>query len=97
QMNTLSLHDALPISLGIFEVSADGGEPSVLVRPDGEKGELAFQGPQILPDGGTLLYTELRVGQNWNSAHVVVRNLRTGETRVLRSEEHTSELQSREK
>jgi Tol biopolymer transport system component len=41
---------------GISRVSADGGQPTVIVPGDEKTGE-SFYGPQLLPDGKTLLFT----------------------------------------
>ena len=52
---------------GILQVSENGGTPEVLVST--KQGEIA-QGPQMLPDGRTILYT-LADGVDWDSARVV--------------------------
>ena len=65
---------------GIMEVSANGGTPNVIVKVDGEKGELAH-GPQLLPDG-SVLFT-LAKGQQWEDARTVVHSLKTGQRKVL--------------
>src|SRR5207249_10235758 len=84
---TLSLHDALPISVTATPspVNAPGGVPSVGVAAGAHRGvfgqyaDLAMQ---------LNLRFELKADQ--------FRNLRcTSQERQLRSEEHTSELQSR--
>ncbi len=41
--------------LGLFEVSAAGGEPKVFLKPDSRLGEFDFHDPHWLPDGKTLL------------------------------------------
>ena len=66
---------------GIFRVPASGGTPEVLVEMDATKGERAH-GPQVLPDGKTLLFT-LRTGDSWDEAQIVAQSLETGERRVL--------------
>ena len=67
---------------GIWQVAGSGGEPSVLIKLDPSKGEVA-QEPQIL-DGKTVLFT-LRsgAGTTWNDAQIVVQRLDTGERRVV--------------
>jgi Tol biopolymer transport system component len=65
---------------GIMEVSANGGTPNVIVKVDGEKGELAH-GPHLLPDG-SVLFT-LAKGQQWEDARTVVHSLKTGQRKVL--------------
>ena len=62
---------------GIWEVSANGGEPRVLV----EGGEGRAHGPQKLPDGKSLLFTFTEL--DWDSANVVVASLDTGERKTL--------------
>jgi serine/threonine-protein kinase len=42
---------------GLFEVSANGGEPRAIVRPDRGRGETLYAWPHFLPDGGSILYT----------------------------------------
>jgi eukaryotic-like serine/threonine-protein kinase len=68
---------------GIFQVPADGGQPELLVAPDATRGEVAFDGPQLLPDGRSLLFSLLERGQNWDGASVVMHRLDTGERRTL--------------
>jgi len=69
-------------SAGIFAVSADGGEPQLLTRPDPEADEVAMHGPQFLPNG-ELLFTLLRAGQNWNGGQIIVQDLESGERKLL--------------
>ncbi len=67
----------------ILRVSATGGNPELLVssKPD----EVA-DGPQVLPDGQTILFT-LNPGalspESWDRAAVVVQSLKTGERKTL--------------
>ena len=68
---------------GIFEVPAAGGVPQLLVAPDPKKGEIAVEGPQLLPDGKSLLFTLLHAGENWDRASVVLQRLDTGERTTL--------------
>ena len=65
---------------GIFQVSAAGGTPELLISVDADKGERAH-GPQILPDGRTVLFT-LAHG-DWNEAQIVVQSLDTGERQLV--------------
>ncbi len=66
---------------GIFQVSAAGGTPELLIPVDAENGERAH-GPQILPDGRNVLYT-LALTNDWNEAQIVVQSLDTRERRLL--------------
>jgi serine/threonine protein kinase/Tol biopolymer transport system component len=67
---------------GILRVSATGGKPALLASVN--SGEIAF-GPQMLPDGETLLFT---VGTSSRAsaseeARIVVQSLKTGTRRTL--------------
>jgi eukaryotic-like serine/threonine-protein kinase len=42
---------------GLFEVSANGGEPKAIARPDRGRGETLYAWPHFLPGGGSILYT----------------------------------------
>jgi serine/threonine-protein kinase len=71
---------------GIWRVSADGGTPEHLVPIHAD--EFAY-GPRMLPHGGALLFSIVKrgmmLGQStaWDSAHVVVHSLDTGERRTI--------------
>ncbi|TDI48705.1 MAG: serine/threonine protein kinase [Acidobacteria bacterium] len=64
--------------LGIWQVSANGGEPELLVSL--EEGKAADK-PQILP-GKAVLFTRT-TGRSWNASAIVVQSFETGEQRVL--------------
>jgi serine/threonine-protein kinase len=72
------------LGTGIVRVSANGGKPEVLVSVSAD--ELAH-GPQLLPDGNTLLFTLTRrtraTADPWQQAHIVVQSLKTGERQTL--------------
>ena len=64
----------------IMRVSPNGGKPEVLL--DLSNSEDGVFGPQLLPDGGTLLFT---IGKRtnaaidrWDEAQIVVQSLKTG-------------------
>jgi serine/threonine-protein kinase len=61
-------------SRGVLRVSSDGGacEPIISVS-NGQR----VHGPQLLPDGKTVLFT-LAQSANWDDAQVVVQSLATG-------------------
>jgi serine/threonine-protein kinase len=69
---------------GILRVSANGGQPEqvAVVKPT----ELAH-GPQVLPDGDTLLFTiasaSLSSSDRWDKAQIVAQSLRTGERTIV--------------
>ena len=67
-------------SAGIWEVSANGGEPRVLV--EGRNGAL-YRGPQKLPDENALLITVREGGASWDESTIVVDRLDTGERNTL--------------
>ncbi len=66
---------------GILRVSANGGTPEVIISMDSDKNELGH-GPQMLPDGKTLLFT-LRTSPAWDESQIVTQSLETGERRIL--------------
>ena len=67
---------------GIMRVSADGGDPELLVRA--EEGEQFF-GPKLLPDGELILYTMTNAtGPGlWDEAQIVAQPLAGGDRKVL--------------
>jgi serine/threonine-protein kinase len=69
-------------SLGLFRVSAAGGTPQLLTRPDHEKGELSHRWPQVLPRGKAVLFT-VWTGGSFDDARIEVLSLETGERKVL--------------
>jgi serine/threonine-protein kinase len=70
---------------GIMRVSPNGGKPEVLIGLSSSDG-LAY-GPQMLPDGGTLLFSiaspAAAAGDRWDKARIVVQSLKTGERKTL--------------
>jgi eukaryotic-like serine/threonine-protein kinase len=70
-------------SAGIMRIPDGGGNPETIVKL--ENGELA-RGPQLLPDGQTLLFTSIKgLGQeNWNSAEIVAYSLGSGSRKIVR-------------
>jgi Tol biopolymer transport system component len=49
-----------PIATGpLFSVSADGGQPAEVVRPDSSRQESALRFPEFLPDGRQFLFVSL--------------------------------------
>jgi serine/threonine-protein kinase len=75
-------------SRGIMRVSANGGEPEQLVAV--KHGEIA-QGPQVLPDGDSLLFTVAQEAGGafgptddvWDKAQIVVQSLKSGKRKTL--------------
>jgi serine/threonine-protein kinase len=69
---------------GLFRVSAAGGTPQALTRPDRKKGELKYLLPQILPGGRAILFTVTHSPlPTWEDTEIVAQSLSTGERTVL--------------
>ncbi len=66
-------------SVGLYHISASGGEPKPLAIPDPDKGEFGFVDPQILPGGETVLFQSGI--ESDNSAYVV--SLKTAEKKMV--------------
>ena len=66
---------------GLQRVSDAGGEPSVLTKPDRERGEGDHLWPEFLPGGEAVLFTITRAGGIEHE--VAVLDLRTGTSKVL--------------
>jgi eukaryotic-like serine/threonine-protein kinase len=66
---------------GVWRISANGGQPERIIPI--ERGWV--HGPQMLPDGHTVLFTQLQAqtGTSWEGAQIVVRDLVTGDQEVL--------------
>jgi serine/threonine-protein kinase len=66
-------------------VSAAGGTPEVLTRPDHAQGEVGHFWPEILPGGRAVLFTITSQSQTGGieTNQVAVRDLRTGAQKVL--------------
>jgi len=71
-------HDAPTV--GLYRVSAAGGEPEILASPDPDKGE-RMNMPQILPGGKAVLFSlaQIRTG----NSRVAVLSMETGEQKIL--------------
>ena len=66
---------------GIMRVSADGGEPEVVVKLD--PGEAAY-GPQVLDDGRLLYALATESGADrWDKAQIIVQSIASGERHVV--------------
>jgi len=64
---------------GLLRVSAAGGAPQELTRPDVARGETGHGGPHVLPDGRGVLFT---VGTGQGS-HIALLDPQTGKWRKL--------------
>ena len=71
-------------SQGLWRVSAAGGTPENVARPDPKAGELKYLLPQILPGGQTVLFTVSHTPlPTWEDTEVVAQSLTTGTRTVL--------------
>jgi serine/threonine-protein kinase len=68
---------------GLQRVSAAGGTPEVLTRPDRAHGEADHLWPEILPGGHAVLFTITSQTGGLETAQVAVRDLRSGTQKVL--------------
>ena len=70
---------------GIMRVSPDGGTPEMLVRVTARDGLAA--GPQLLPDGDTLLFTlapaDNPLSNFWDKGQILSQSLATGHRKTL--------------
>ncbi len=74
---------------GLQRVSAAGGEPAVLTRPNRDRGEADHLWPELLPDGRSVLFTVTSVSGGLDAAQIAVLDLDTGaQTIVLRGGSH---------
>jgi serine/threonine protein kinase len=70
--------------LGLWRISAEGGEPEPLTTPDRERGEKTHRFPDVLPDGSAVIFT---IGtadiETFDDARIAVLSLETGAQKVL--------------
>ncbi|MDA2925329.1 protein kinase, partial [Acidobacteria bacterium AH-259-L09] len=67
-------------AMGIWQVSAGGGERQVLVAPDFKKGERSYRWPQVLPGSKAVLFTiGSTTSASYDDANIAVLSLETGE------------------
>ena len=71
------------LDTGLQRVSASGGEPATLTRPDRERGEADHIWPEHLPGGHAVLFTITSLTGEVDAAQVAVRDLRTGTQKTL--------------
>ena len=72
-------------AVGLTLVSASGGTPEVLTRPDPSRDEMSHRWPEPLPDGGGILFTvkPRRDIPSWDDARIAVLSTSTGELRTV--------------
>jgi hypothetical protein len=64
-------------------VSAAGGTPEPLTKPDEAGGELFHAWPQLLPGNETVLFTAVATSRDSKDSNIVVQSLRNGERKVV--------------
>ena len=69
-------------STGLWRVSADGGEPTLLTTPEGAQPQSDHQFPSVLPDHRGVLFT-IAEPANADNAQVAVLDLGTGQWKTL--------------
>jgi len=68
-------------SMGLWKVSADGGDPEQVTTPKKEKGEFGHWWPEVLPGGETVLFTIWKTSLKDTQVAALIRE--TGESRIL--------------
>ena len=71
------------LATGLQRVSAAGGEPTVLTKPDPARGESDHLWPEFLPGGNAVLFTITPAGGGIEDARVAVLDLKSGTSTVL--------------
>ena len=68
---------------GLQRLSADGGAPAVLTRPNGSRGEVGHAWPEMLPGGQAVLYSALATTGGLEAASIAALDLRSGRSTIL--------------
>jgi len=68
---------------GLRRISADGGEPAVLTRPDRARGEANHQWPELLPSGRAVLYTVTATAGGLDADSIEVLDVRSGRSTIV--------------
>ncbi len=72
------------ISSCIYRVPAKGGTPVPVTSLDSAAGEISHRFPQVLPDGGTIIFTIKNNNiTTFDEATIVAQRLSTGERKIL--------------
>jgi len=79
--NTITFATSSP-GTGLWQVSADGGEPMLLTTPDPAQREESHAFPSVLPRGSGVLFTIATAGQG-EGPRVAVLDLRTSQRKTL--------------
>ena len=69
---------------GILRVSENGGDPEVLVpQPTNDMTQQSFDGPQLLPDGRTLIFSVVGADLDFDNAQIVAQRIGSTDRKVL--------------
>ncbi len=69
---------------GLLRVSATGGTPQILTKPNQKEREISHRWPQVLPGGKHVLFTiQVGSGSSYDDARIAVLSLETGKWRTL--------------
>ena len=71
------------LTSGLCRVSAGGGTPTVLTRPDPAQGEADHVWPEFLPGGQSVLFTITPARGGIENAHIAVLDLKAGTYKTL--------------
>jgi serine/threonine-protein kinase len=69
-------------SEGLYQVSENGGEPRLLVKPDPRRRERQYAWPQFMPDGRSVLF-RIVPQDSIEGAQIAMLDLKTLETRIV--------------
>jgi serine/threonine protein kinase len=67
---------------GLSRLSAEGGKPEILTKPDPKRKETGHRLPSWLPNGKAVLFTVIRHGWDWHPCLALLR-LETRDWRIL--------------
>jgi serine/threonine-protein kinase len=71
------------LATGLLRVSAAGGEPTVLTKPDRERGQGDHVWPEFLPGGAAVLFTMTPADGPIEDAQIALLDLQTNTAKVL--------------
>jgi eukaryotic-like serine/threonine-protein kinase len=70
--------------VNLWKVPASGGTPTVLLKPNTDRGERGYRGPIFLPGGRAVLFTLSTLDiESYDDARIGVLNLETQERKIL--------------
>jgi eukaryotic-like serine/threonine-protein kinase len=70
-------------STGLLRIPANGGDPTVLTRPNRDRGEADHLFPRFLPGSTAVLYTITALNGDIDAAQVAVLDIASGTSRTL--------------